>query len=73
MGTIITTHIPMNMAKAPGQDCPGIRIHAIDIVQPPTMGMPPDMEPHQTIVPHAPATKRSAQAERNARSPVKSA
>ena len=37
---------------APGHVCPGIRIHAIDIVQPPAIGMPPiaDMEVHQTIV-----------------------
>jgi hypothetical protein len=32
--------------------CPGIHIHAIDIVQPPGIGISPiaDMDAHQTIV-----------------------
>jgi hypothetical protein len=30
-----------NDAAAPGHVCPGIRIHAIDIVQPPGIGIPP--------------------------------
>ena len=50
--TIITTHMPMNDAAAPGQVCPGISIQVIDIVQPPGMSMPPiaDMdEPHTTV------------------------
>jgi hypothetical protein len=47
MATIITTHIPMNAAAAPSQDCPGILIQAMDMVQPPGMGMPPDMDAHQ--------------------------
>jgi hypothetical protein len=35
IATIITTHMPRNDAAAPGHVCPGIRIHAIDMVQPP--------------------------------------
>ena len=44
--------MPRNDAAAPGHVCPGIRIHAIDIVQPPGIGIPPiaDMDAHQTIV-----------------------
>ena len=36
----------------PGQLWPGIRIHVIDIVQPPGIGMPPipDIDAHQPIV-----------------------
>jgi hypothetical protein len=41
MATIITTHIPKNEAAAPSQVCPGILIHAIDMVQPPAIAMPP--------------------------------
>jgi hypothetical protein len=35
-----------------GHVCPGIRIHAIDMVQPPGIGISPsaDMDAHQTIV-----------------------
>ena len=47
MASIITTHMPMKAVAAPGQDWPGINIHAMDMVQPPGMGMPPDMDPHQ--------------------------
>jgi len=32
IATIITTHMPRNDAAARGHVCPGIRIHAIDIV-----------------------------------------
>jgi hypothetical protein len=39
IATIITTHMPRNDAAAPGHACPGIRIHAIDIVQPPGIGI----------------------------------
>jgi hypothetical protein len=44
--------MPRNDAAAPGHVCPGIRIHAIDIVRPPGIGISPiaDMDPHQTIV-----------------------
>jgi hypothetical protein len=45
-----------------------MRIHAIDIVQPPGIGMPPiaDMDAHQAIVVAALATKSSAATPRNA-------
>jgi hypothetical protein len=33
------SHIPRNDAVAQGHVCPGIRIHSIDIVQPPGMGI----------------------------------
>jgi len=61
MATIITTHMPRNDAAAPGHVCPGIRIHAIDIVQPPGIGISSivDMAVHQTIVTAALAMKRS--------------
>jgi hypothetical protein len=51
MATIITTHMPPNDAAAPGHVWPGIRIHAIDTVHPPGMGIPPTaaIDVHQTI------------------------
>ena len=69
IATIITTHMPRNDAAAPGHVCPGIRIHAIDIVQPPGIGIPPiaDMDVHQTIVTAALAANSSAETPRNAR------
>jgi hypothetical protein len=53
--------MPRNDAAAPGHVCPGIRIQAIDIVQPPGIGISPiaDMDPHQTIVAAALAAKSS--------------
>jgi hypothetical protein len=44
--------MPSNAAAAPAHVCSGIRIQAIDIVQPPGISIPPiaDMEAHQTIV-----------------------
>ena len=68
IATIITTHMPRNDAAAPGHVCPGVRIHTIDIVQPPGIGIPPiaDMDPHQTIVTVALAAKSSAQTPSNA-------
>src|SRR5215470_319101 len=68
IATIITAHMPMNAAAAPGHVCPGIRIHAIDIVQPPGIGIPPidAMEAHQARVTAAEATKSNADAARNA-------
>src|SRR5580704_3680184 len=70
IATIITAHIPRNDAAAPGHVCPGIRIHAIDIVQPPGIGIPPiaDMDAHQTIVTAALAARRSAETPKKARS-----
>jgi hypothetical protein len=61
--------MPRNDAAAPDQVCPGIRIHAIDIVQPPGIGIPPiaDMDAHQTIVAAALAVKSSAETPRKAR------
>src|SRR5919204_5307752 len=68
IATIITTHTPRNDAAAPGHVCPGIRIHAIDIVQPPGIDISPiaDMDVHQTIVTAALAAKSSAEAASNA-------
>ena len=62
--------MPRNDAAAPGHVCPGIRIHVIDIVQPPGMGIPPiaDMDAHRAIVAAVLATKRNAEAPQNARS-----
>jgi hypothetical protein len=63
IATIITTHMPRNEAAAPGHVCPGIRIHAIAIVQPPGIGILPiaDMDAHQTIVTAALVAKSSAE------------
>ena len=61
IATVIKTHMPRSDAAAPDHVCPGIRIHAIDIVQPPGIGISPiaDMDAHQTIVPAALAAKSS--------------
>ena len=52
IATIIPTHMPRNHAVAPGHVCPVVRIHAIDIVQPPGIGIShiADMDAHQTPV-----------------------
>ena len=52
MATIMTLHIARNAAPAAGQDCPGMRIQVIDIVQPPGMGMfaIDAIEAHQCVV-----------------------
>jgi hypothetical protein len=44
--------MPTNEAVAPAHVCPGSRIHAIDIVQPPGIGISPvaDMELHHVVV-----------------------
>jgi hypothetical protein len=59
--------MPRNDAAAPNHVCPGISIHAIDIVQSPGIGIPPiaAMDAHQTIVTAALATKSSAETPRN--------
>ena len=44
MATIIASHIDRNIATDAAQVCPGIRIHIMDIVQPPGMAIPPDIE-----------------------------
>jgi hypothetical protein len=60
--------MPRNEAAAPSHDCPGIRIHTIDIVQPPGIDIPPiaDIEAHQPIVTAALTPKSSAETPRNA-------
>ena len=65
--------MPRTDAAAPGHVCPGIRIHAIDIVQPPGIGIAPiaDMDAHQTIVTAALAAKSSAETPKKARSEVR--
>jgi hypothetical protein len=69
MATIITTHIPRNDNAAPGHVCPGIRIHAIDILHPPGICISPiaDMDAHQTTVAAVLVAKSSAEAQKNAR------
>jgi hypothetical protein len=47
MASIITDHIARNTAAAPVHVWPGIRIHAIDIVQPPDIGMDADIDSHK--------------------------
>jgi hypothetical protein len=58
--------MPRNDAAAPGNVCPGIGIHAIDIVQPPGIGISPIADAHQTIVPAALAAKSSAETPKKA-------
>ena len=70
IATIITLHMPRNVAAAPDQLWPGIRIHAIDMVQPPGISMPgiADMDPHQTMVIAVLAANTSAAVPMRARS-----
>jgi len=58
-----------NEAAAPGHVCPGIRIHAIVIVQPPGISIPPmaDMDTHHVMVTTTLTVKSSAETPRNAR------
>src|SRR5580693_9521859 len=58
--------MPRKVAAAPGHVCPGIRIHTIDIVQPPAMRIPPmpDIDAHHRIVTAVLAAKSSAAAPR---------
>src|SRR5437016_3677199 len=69
MATIMTTHMPRNDAAVPGHVCPGIRIHAMHIVQPPGIGISPiaDMDAHQTMVTAALAGKSTAETPKKAR------
>ncbi|MGC2170104.1 MAG: hypothetical protein WA623_01825 [Candidatus Sulfotelmatobacter sp.] len=64
----------MNDAAAPSHAWPGIGIHAIDIAQPPGIGISPlaDMEPHQTVVSAALAAKSSAEVPKKAGCEVRS-
>src|SRR5262252_9277745 len=70
IAAIITIHIPRNDAAAAGQVCPGIRIHVIDIVQPPGIVMSPiaDIDEDQTVVSAAQTANSSAETPKNARS-----
>src|SRR5512140_3564671 len=69
--------MPRKDAAAPGHVCPGIRTHAIDIVQPPGIGISPivDIDLHQTMVIVALTAKSKAEtpkkARRKARSPTR--
>ena len=69
IAAIITTHIERNDAVASIHVCPGIRIHTIDIVQSPGIGIPciADMEAHQTIVSVALVAKSDAEMPTKAR------
>src|SRR5262245_54870950 len=76
IAAIISTHMPRNDAAAMAGDCPGIRIHAIDMLQPPGMGMPPLIDEHQATVvaavkanASAPQARRAVSGRRAARSP----
>src|SRR5712671_6582817 len=64
IATIIRIHMPRKVAAAPAQVCPGMRIQAIDIAQPPGIGISPmaDIDAHQAIVPVALAANSSADA-----------
>jgi len=61
--------MPRNEVAALQHLCPGVRIHAIDIVQPPGIGIAPiaDMDAHQAIVAAALAADSSAEAAKKAR------
>src|SRR5262245_43906486 len=60
--------MPRNDAAAPGHVCPGISIHALDIVQPPGIGISPiaDMDAHHRVVSAALAAKSSAETPKKA-------
>src|SRR5215831_11860099 len=70
IATIIRTHMPRNVAAAATRPWPGIRIQAIDIVQPPGMGIPPDIDRAQATVAAALAANRTATVSARPRSPV---
>ena len=73
IATIIGTHMARNDAAAPGHVWPGIRIHAIDIVQPPGIDIPiADMDAHQTIVSVVLPAKSNAETPANAASEARS-
>jgi hypothetical protein len=70
MAVIIRLHMPMNEDASPHHVCPGIRIHAIDIVQLPGIGIPGvlDIDEHDTIVRAALIMNIEAQSPRSVRS-----
>src|SRR6185503_14057571 len=72
IATIIIDHMPINAIAALIQLCPGIRIHAIDMVQPPGIGIAliVDIETQRKIVAAALQKKSSAAMAKKARSPV---
>src|SRR5450631_1884978 len=63
----MTTHMPRNDTATLDHVCPDIRIHAIDIVQPPGIGISliADMDAHHTIVTAALPAKSSAETPKN--------
>jgi len=72
MASIIAVHIAKKDVDAAAELWPGMRIQVMDIVQPPGMTMPPDMDEHQQIVPAALAMNRKALIVRNTRPPANS-
>src|SRR5260221_3372992 len=74
IATIIATHIPRNDAAAPNHVCSGMRIHVIDIVQPPGIGISSiDMPAHQRLVNTALTMNSSAETPKNIRREARSA
>jgi hypothetical protein len=63
-----------NNAPVTGHECPGIRIHAMDIVQPPGIGIPriACMDAHQRIVSAALVAKSTAETPAKTRWEVRS-
>jgi hypothetical protein len=61
--------MPRNDIAAPGHVCPHIRIHIVDIIQPPGMGISPiaDMDTAPAIVTAALTANSSAETPMNAR------
>jgi len=70
MAAIITTHILTYETAEPSQLWPCILIQAIDMVQPPGMAMPPDIDWQNSIVVATFAMKKSALVPRKTRSRV---
>jgi hypothetical protein len=66
MATIITTHMPTDVAAA-SRVCPGIRIQFIDSAQPPGIGISPieDIDAEERIVKVTLAAYSSAEMLRN--------
>jgi hypothetical protein len=50
MATIMASHISRNIAADPAHVWPGIRIHIMDMVHPPGMSIPPDIETQKYTV-----------------------
>jgi hypothetical protein len=63
-----------NNAPVPGHECPGVRIHAMDIVQPPGIGIPriACMDAHTAIVSAALMAKSTAETPAKTRWEVRS-